>query len=177
MLLVGLSGVTNGGKSTLSRLLIEKFPRSAYICQDKYFYTRDSGKLEFKPEVHSHNWDCIGAIDWESFYKQLQEIQAKSYAYDFLFIDGFLLFKFHSLIKFDRKYFFTLTMEECLQRRLKRNYKTVGSKEYFEVCVWPAYTEYYEFCQSTFDDVVYLNGEENMDEHFALVVKNLENEN
>ncbi len=173
MLLIGLSGVTNGGKSTLSRLLIEKFPRSAYICQDKYFYSRESGKLEFKPEVNSHNWDCIEAIDVERFYNDLKEILDKSSLYDYLFIDGFLLFKFNSVIKFDLKYFFTLSSEECLRRRLQRNYKTVGSKEYFDLCVWPTYIEYYEFCQKTFNDVIYLNGEKNIDDHFALVAKAL----
>ena len=147
MLLIGISGVTNGGKSTLCRLLLDSFPRSAYICQDKYFYTRDSGKLEYMPELNSHNWDCMEAIDTENFFKDFHEIMTNSDLYDFLFIDGFLLFKFHSKIQFDQKYFFTLKKEECLLKRSSRKYKTVGSAEYFVTCVWPAYTEYYDFCK------------------------------
>lgn len=168
MKIIGISGVTNGGKSTLSRMLLNELKRSAYICQDKYFHSRDSGKLEYSAELNSHNYDCIEAIDTEAFYKDLNEILNKSDLYDFLIIDGFLLLRFENL-SFERKYFFTLSKSQCLQKRLNRNYKTVGSLDYFESLVWPTYTDYYDYCKSKHSDIIYLDGNEPIENTYNYV--------
>ena len=175
MLIIGISGVTNGGKTTLTRMLRECFPKSAYLCQDTYFFSKSSGLLEFRPELNSHNYDCIEAIDSQKFMADLKTILAEADdTYDFLFLDGFLLFKYEQ-IQFHKKYFFTLDMQVCLQKRLNRNYKSVGSMEYFVNCVWPNYTEYYEFCKSNFNDITYLDGAHSIQTHFDFVKNDLKN--
>ena len=63
MFVIGVSGVTNGGKSSLCRSLLKLFPRSTYLCQDTFFHKRVSGKLEYRSDLQSHNYDCIEAID------------------------------------------------------------------------------------------------------------------
>ena len=160
MILVGISGITNGGKTKLSKLLLEHFKNSAYICQDAYFYKRDTGKLEFKPELNSHNYDTIEAVDSEKFLADLDSLINNNSDCDFVFVDGFMIYAYDDLVeKFDKKYFFILDKEECLKRRLSRNYKTVGSLEYFEQLVWPNYISYYEQCSNGIcKDSVYLNG-------------------
>lgn len=172
MFVIGVSGVTNGGKSTLCKSLLKLFKRSTFLCQDSYFHKRVSGKLEYRPDLQSHNYDCIEAIDSESFFKDLEKIMSLSAEYDFLFIDGFLLFHFQS-IRFDKKLFFTLTKEQCLEKRSKRNYKTVGSLEYFDQLVWPCYTKYYDFCNSSFCDIFYLDGDKPAEESLNLVKNEL----
>ncbi len=173
MFVIGVSGVTNGGKSSLCRSLAKLFPRSTYLCQDTFFHKRVSGKLEYRSDLQSHNYDCIEAIDSELFFVDLEEIMALSENYDFLFIDGFLLFHFHTKIRFDKKFFFTLTMGQCLEKRLKRNYKTVGSLEYFHQLVWPCYTKYRDFCMHQFDDIFYLDGSEPSEKSLHLVSQEL----
>jgi nicotinamide/nicotinate riboside kinase len=170
MLIIGISGVTTGGKTTLSKNLLNEFPRSAYLCQDNYFFKRESGKLEFIEDLKSHNFDCIEAIDSEKFFIDLNEIiENKKHLYDFLIIDGFMLFEYVH-IDFAKMFFFTLTKEQCLSNRLKRNYKTVGSVEYFENCVWPNYLKYYEKCKTLFSgNIIYLNGNVFNDNNFSHV--------
>ena len=175
MILVGISGITNGGKTKLSKLLLEHFKNSAYICQDTYFYKRDSGKLEYKPELNSHNYDTIDAVDSETFLTDLNNLIKSNSNCDFIFVDGFMLFAYNELIeKFDKKYFFILDKDECLKRRLNRNYKTVGTLEYFEQLVWPNYISYYDKClNSKFKNFVYLNGCDDFIDTFELVKSQL----
>ncbi len=119
MFIIGISGVTNGGKTSISKLILNHFPDSIYICQDSYFYTKDSGHLEYKHELKSHNYDSIGAIDSEKFLNELDIIIKKNIDSKFILLDGFMIFDFDQ-IKFDKKYFFTLPKEACMQMRLKR---------------------------------------------------------
>jgi uridine kinase len=158
VVLIGVSGCTNGGKTTLCKLLLNKFTNSAHICQDTFFLPKS--QLEFREDLNSHNYDTIDSIDSEKFFQHLDALIDHEPNYDFIFIDGFLLYKYDQqfLGKLRRKYFFTLTKEQCLSRRLSRNYKTVGSLDYFEKLAWPCYSAYYEYCSKTFVDIVYFDG-------------------
>jgi uridine kinase len=158
-MILGISGCTNGGKTTLCKLLFEAFPNSVYLNQDKYFHSKESGLLEFRSELGSFNYETLEAIDSTSFLAEFAELKRKQASkYETIILDGFLIFAYDS-ISFDKKYFFTLSKEACLQRRLNRKYKTVGTIEYFESLVWPSYMQYYTYCKKKFNDIVYLDGE------------------
>ena len=170
MIFIGISGCTNGGKSTLARMLTEHYPNSVHICQDTFFYTRDSGKLEYVPSVKSHNFDTIAAIDVDRFSQSLDQLINHEPKYDYIFIDGFLIFMLKDsefIRKLAAKFFITLSKEECLRRRSKRVYKTVGSPEYFEQLVWPSYQNYLKFCQENYQDICYHDGDPDGSIHLA----------
>ena len=179
MKLVGISGCTNGGKSTLARMLTAHYPNSVHICQDTFFYTRESGKLEYVPSAGSHNFDTISAIDVERFSQSLDELMNHEPKYDYIFIDGFLVFMLKEsefMQKLAAKFFLTLSKEECLRRRSKRVFKTVGSPEYFEQLVWPCYQNYLKFCQSNYNDICYFDAdaEGSVDLAFELAIKTID---
>ena len=76
-LVVGLSGVTNGGKSTLTRQLTEalkerlKVPLTL-INQDDYFRAEDDPCHVASPGgLTHHNWDVITAIDMQQMRKDV----------------------------------------------------------------------------------------------------------
>ena len=174
MVIIGISGVTNGGKSTLSKLLLNHYKNSAYLCQDTFFHSKDGGKLEYKPALNAYNYDCFECVDSEKFLNVLDKTINHEPAYDVVFVDGFLLFKYESLIeKLDLKYFFTLTKEECFRRRSSRNYKWVGTIEYFEELVWPNYTNYLSYCHRI-KDVIYLDGTVDMEKTYETVRKQID---
>ena len=167
-MIIGISGCTNGGKSSLSKLILNEFKNIVYINQDQFFYPKESGKLEYRAELNSFNYDCLEAVDSGKFLSFVNEIIQKTPKDHIILIDGFLIFKYLNL-NFDLKLFFTLTKEECCLRRSKRNYKTVGTHEYFETLVWPCYENYYECCQKQFNDIIYIDGINDMQNTFNLV--------
>jgi len=174
MILIGVSGVTNGGKSTLCKLLLNHYKNSTYICQDTFFHSKDSGKLEYKSSLNAYNYDVFECIDSEKFLNELEKTVHHVAPYDVILVDGFFLFKHESLLeKFDLKYFFTLTKEECFERRSKRNYKWVGTTEYFEELVWPNYMSYLHHCQKI-NNIVYLDGTLKIEETFETVRKQID---
>ena len=175
MILVGVSGVTNGGKSTLCKLLLNHFKNSIHICQDNFFHPKDSGKLEYKPALNAYNYDVFECVDSEKFLSEFEKVTNHSPMYDVVLVDGFFLFKHVSLMgKFDLKYFFTLTKDQCFTRRSKRNYRWVGTIEYFEELVWPNYMNYLDFCQKI-KEIAYLDGMEEVEKNFDFVRKQIDN--
>ena len=120
--LIGITGCTNGGKTTLAKKLIEEFPNSYHLSQDDFYHTRNDLHYDFIPEVNSYNFDVISAIDMNKFHKELNRLVRMS-KYEFIFIDGILLLEDDRLNKIlDKKYFLDLNKEECFRRRSTRQY-------------------------------------------------------
>jgi nicotinamide/nicotinate riboside kinase len=174
--LIGISGCTNGGKTTLSKRLQKEFPNSTHLSQDDFYYPRDSKHYTYIPELESFNFDVISVINMEKFYQELKKL-ILSEKYEFIFLDGFLLYedeKIYNLL--DKKYFLSLDKEECIRRRASRNYKTIDTPNYFEKCVWVEFLKYKQKCQSKYKDIIYLNGHDTADQIFDLVKSQISRE-
>lgn len=70
-IIVGISGVSSSGKTTLARLLRDIFPRT-YILHEDDFYKNDS-EIPVKDGVA--DWDCLESIDLPAFERTLKHIQ------------------------------------------------------------------------------------------------------
>jgi nicotinamide/nicotinate riboside kinase len=156
--LIGISGCTNGGKTTLSKSLIEEFPNSYHLSQDDFYHERGSKHYEFKPELNSFNFDVISAIDMKKFHAHLNAL-VRSGKYAYIFCDGILLYEDDKLNKMlDKKYFIDLNKDECSRRRKSRHYIIEDSSNYFEMCVWKEYQKYKQKCETTRKNVTFLDG-------------------
>ena len=191
-LVVAMSGVTNGGKSTATRQLLDVLPGSTrFLCQDDYFYLEDSPHHVPCPgNLKHHNWDVIGSMDMEKMKLDVRNIinsppsseedgnsiHDSSLDHDasslltycpILLLDGFLLFDDAELTAMcDLRYFFTLTREQCWERRSQRVYDPPDPPGYFDVCVWPMYEEHLDRVRKNVDEVIFLDG---MQEHFSII--------
>jgi uridine kinase len=172
--LVGISGCTNGGKTTLTKKLYAEFaPHSYHFSQDDFYHPRDAQHLEYIEELDSFNFDVISAINMEKFRQELNKIR-ESGKYEYIFVEGFLIYddeKLHSML--DKKYFLHVTKEECLRRRVNRNYKSLDTPNYFDKCVWPEFIKYKQRCEATYNDIVYINGSHSPSEVFMHVLNDL----
>ena len=167
--LIGISGCTNGGKTTLSKLLQKAFDHSTYLTQDDYYYPRDTKHYTYLPELDSFNFDVISVINMDKLYLELKKLVA-SEKYEYIFLDGFLLYEDERIYNMlDSKYFLVLNKEECLRRRSSRNYKSVDTPNYFEQCVWVEFLKYKQKCEQKYDDIIYLDGHESVESIFNLV--------
>lgn len=70
-ILIGISGVSSSGKTTLSRLLRDIFP-STFILHEDDFYWPDT-QIPYRDGVQ--DWDCIEAIDVAGLQKALRYIK------------------------------------------------------------------------------------------------------
>ncbi|CAM4760721.1 unnamed protein product [Rotaria magnacalcarata] len=145
-LVVGLGGVTNGGKTTICRALKQLLPSSKHnlavesLHIDDYFRPIDDPHHIHLDKFGHHDWDCLDALDIDQFIVDFQSVRLKC---DLLLVEGFLIFNIPFLSKdhhtYDLAYYFDLSYEECRKRRLKRNYNPPDPNGYFEEHVWGAY--------------------------------------
>ena len=144
-LIVGLGGVTNGGKTTMCYSLKRLFSSDKYNLQvlsihlDHYFRPPNDPNHVHLDEFNHHDWDSLHALDTDRF---IEDIQLNRYKCDLLLIEGFLILNIPVLNQvYDLIYYFDLSYEECLRRRLGRNYDPPDPKGYFEGHVWHAFVQ------------------------------------
>jgi len=94
----------------------------------------------------------------DKFIKDIISLR-DSAVYDFVFIDGFLIYADKELVELlDIKYFILLNKEESRRRRESRQYKSIDTPNYFEKCVWVEYSKYLKTCKSNYIDIIYIDG-------------------
>ena len=154
-LLVGLGGVTNGGKTTMCRSLErlfsspEKDLRVLSMHLDHYFRSPDDPHHVHLDEFNHHDWDSLNALDTDRF---VSDLQTKRQQCDLLLVEGFLIFSIpYDQRAFDLTYYFDLPYEECLRRRLTRHYDPPDPPHYFTGHVWNASVQAKEEALRRFD--------------------------
>ncbi|KAL5004128.1 hypothetical protein ScPMuIL_017584 [Solemya velum] len=171
VLVIGVGGTTNSGKSTLTKRLTTAIAGSSSMCQDNYFLDPGDERLNKLriPELDCWNWDKIAALDME---KMVADIQTKidEHSCSVLFVEGFLIFDYEPMLSFfSKKYFLTLTQEECRRRRSLRVYNPADGPQYFDKVVWPEYINVLEQVKLQ-PDVNFLDGTKDQDEIFNQVL-------
>ena len=176
---VGISGVTCGGKSSLAKLLKSRFPRAALIHQDDYFLPNNSLLPRSLGGVDHANWDSIEAVDMvklmDKVASTLKELSCQSKS--LLIIDGFLIFNYPPLAELCHlKYFLTLPYEECWRRRQLRTYDPPDPPNYFQKCAWPMFLLNLERMQSASyaKSIAFLEGTTALDDNCQLIVKDID---
>ncbi|XP_028130486.1 nicotinamide riboside kinase 1 [Diabrotica virgifera virgifera] len=187
LLVVGISGVTCGGKTTTAKKLRAMLPKATIISQDDYFLSEDDPRHIWIPELNHANWDVITSLDMERMYRDIstllkndssrrvthkfQKIRKPvhdiNYICDILktaklkviIVEGFCIFNYKPLLQFfDLMYYFTLTKEECFERRELRTYDPPDCPGYFDLCAWPEHLSQLEEVRKTVDGIKFCSG-------------------
>jgi nicotinamide/nicotinate riboside kinase len=157
--IVGISGPTNSGKSTISSMLCKTLPRTEQIRQDDYFLEPDDSSVEIKDGYQ--NWDTLSALHMDKMVAAVElwiRQQQNNTETAVLIVEGFLIYGHSELAALiDKKYFITITKEVCEDRRKYRVYNPPDTPGYFDTIVWPAYMEYKDDLKSQ-DDIEYIDG-------------------
>lgn len=158
---VAISGVTNGGKTTLAKKLKESFSDSVALHQDQYFYPDDSPNHVKCPDIDHNDYDRLSALDMEKMFKDIMNIlstDVKPGSKRILILDGFILLNYSPIYDICHlKYRIHLNKEASLKRRLQRVYDPPDVPGYFERCVWPSYLQHAAELEDK-TDIILLDG-------------------
>lgn len=180
-LIIGITGVTCSGKSTLARSIISEinaknvqFPEYItigsvkLIKQDDYFHPKTSAQHTWISELNYINREVISALNMSKMFADVNDILGPSYqlhkkgekcVLNLLIIEGFLVFNYKDIrdicqIKIDIR----LGYDECFRRRQNRKYNPPNPTGYFESILWPFYLKHLEEYKDV-KDLQVLNGE------------------
>lgn len=174
-LVVGVGGITNGGKSTLSQSLHQQIPNSCIIAQDSYF------KEDSVVPVDSSGfkqYDMLDALHMDTMMSHiyLWKSNPESFLRDHglntepaaqpdtedvfvLIVEGFLIFNHRALNElFDQRYFLEIPYDVCKTRRGSRVYKPPDPPGYFDGHVWPMYLKNKLEMLDVASGIMYLDG-------------------
>lgn len=182
-LIVGITGVTCSGKSSLARSIINElnsksiqFPQRITIGnvkllkQDDYFHPKTSVEHTWIPEFNYINREILTALNMSKMIDDLNDIvgpshqqynktKAEDCVLNILVIEGFLIFNCKEIrdmcqIKIDVR----ISCDECLKRRSTRKYNPPNPPGYFEKIIWPFYLRHLDEYKNL-DDLHVMNGE------------------
>lgn len=191
--IVGVGGMTNGGKSTLAKSLHQQIPNSCIIAQDSYF--KDDSVVPVDSNGYKQ-YDMLDALhmdqmmsdvnswrrDPESFLrKQGLNSHQTSSSFDeevyVLIVEGFLIFNYRPLNElFDRSYFIQIPYDICKKRRSLRVYSPPDPPGYFDGYVWPMYLKNLRDMENMVSGIVFLDGLQSKEELLDAVYKDVSKE-
>lgn len=73
-LVVGICGVTCGGKTTLATKLNQIFPNSKVVSQDDYYLDLDNPRQVHIPELNHYNFEVMTSMDMEQMYTDITHL-------------------------------------------------------------------------------------------------------
>ncbi|XP_059413291.1 nicotinamide riboside kinase 1-like [Carassius carassius] len=189
-LILGIGGMTNGGKTTLSKSLQELLQNSCVISQDNFF--KDDSLVPVDVNGFKQ-YDTLDALhmdrmmadtglwqeDPQSFMTS-RGLAVKSTPSEpsnvfIIIVEGFLIFNHKPLNSlFNKRYFLQIPYETCKERRSSRVYVPPDPPGYFDGYVWPMYLKNRKVMEETVNDIVFLDGTQKREALLSTVLADIQ---
>ncbi|XP_015370847.1 PREDICTED: nicotinamide riboside kinase 2 [Diuraphis noxia] len=167
-LVIVITGVSCGGKTTIANHLANTFNDISILHQDDFYYSKYEDHLESIPELNYHAWDKISAYDMNKMMAAIDSQTSK-----ILVLEGILLLDDIRILNLaDITFFTVLDKEICWDRRVTRTYLPPEPPGYFDKYAWPEYEKYLLKIKKK-NDVIFLNGYDSIDFNTSVVVNHI----
>ncbi|XP_036410018.1 nicotinamide riboside kinase 2-like isoform X2 [Megalops cyprinoides] len=192
--IIGIGGVTNGGKTTLTNRLIQALPNCCVVHQDDFFKPQDQIEVG---EDGFRQWDVITALDMEAMVNTVKAWMENPVKFalshgvtmapvsegvdpetqvHILIVEGFLLYNYKPLVDvYDKCYYISIPYDECKRRRSTRKYTVPDPPGLFDGHVWPMYLKHRAEMESNCMAIGYLDGLKSKDEIYNQVFEDIQN--
>lgn len=166
---IGISGPSCSGKTTLAKKIQEKTKCSILIRQDDYFWPQEDPRHTLIPELNHFNWEILSSLDMKKMHLDIVKIleSADDKEIDYLVIEGFTIFNYKPIRDLCHlKFFLLISKEECWNRRDQRIYDPPDVPGYFEKTVWPEYLKHKAEMMANSDvqkTITFLDGTEDLE--------------
>ncbi|XP_065735597.1 nicotinamide riboside kinase 1 isoform X2 [Phocoena phocoena] len=156
---IGIGGVTNGGKTTLAKNLQKRLPNCSIISQDNFFKpeseieTDENGFLQYDVLEALNMEEMMSAISrWmeSAAHPLASRDRGNTEEIPILIIEGFLLYNYNTRI-----------------------YEPPDTPGYFEGHVWPMYLKHRKEMENISWEIVYLDGTKSEEDLFSQVYEDL----
>nr|BAN20678.1 unkown protein [Riptortus pedestris] len=178
---IGLCGVTNSGKTSLSRAIANRYPGTLELCQDTYFLPVDSPNHVYAEGVNHFNWELMSALDMDKMVADVHKIidrEPLETESGILVLDGFLLLSHKQISSLcSIKVYLDLDYEEVRKRRLTRSYDPPDPPGYFDKVVWPESRKAKEHMFIRNKDILLLSGKNTIEQNLDKICEKLEHFN
>ncbi|XP_014228256.1 nicotinamide riboside kinase 1 [Trichogramma pretiosum] len=181
-LVIGISGPTCSGKTSVSKKVHEHFKDSVLINQDSYFLPEDDKRHTLVSELNHFNWEIMSSMDMPQMYEDVKQTinsfnQENGVDRKILILEGFLLYNYKPIADLcDKKYFLHISKEVCWNRRKNRVYNPPDVPGYFDKVVWPEYLKHrLEIMnnEKLESEIQFLDGTESIDELSKIIIKDV----
>ncbi|XP_062064413.1 nicotinamide riboside kinase 1 isoform X2 [Lepus europaeus] len=176
---IGIGGVTNGGKTTLAKKLQKHLPNCSVISQDDFFKpeseieTDKNGFLQYDVLEALNMEKMMSAVScWMENPRHTRQSTDRNEEICILIIEVCCYFRPFDPI-WNRSYFLTIPYEECKRRRSTRVYEPPDPPGYFDGHVWPMYLKHRREMEDIAWEVVYLDGTKSEEDLFSQVYEDL----